>query len=121
LPLAVLTGLALAAPGPVAADGHRPRTAPHQTPAPPPLPPTVRGPVEPEPSAVPDLPADTLPQIAPPPRYRLLREGDAQCLAAQSAWLANLLDRERAQLAAAHPPPHSDGHKLFPSQWNSRA
>src|SRR5215207_7769171 len=96
LPLAVLTGLALALAGPAPADGHRP--------APPPLPPTDRGPIEPVAAG---LPTDSLPPL-PTPRYRLLREGDAQCRAVAAAWLANLLDREREQMAADHPP---DGHR----------
>src|SRR5438874_1065881 len=93
LPLAALTGLALALAGPALAGDH---------PAPP-LPPTVPGPIEPDVAALPAVSSDTVGAIMPPPHYRLLRECDAQCLAARSAWLGNLLDRERQQMAVDHP------------------
>jgi hypothetical protein len=104
LPLAVLTGLALALPGPASADWRRSRPAPEPTP--PNLPATERGSVEPTPTALPATPAADLPPIYfPEPHYRLLREAEAQCLAVRFAWLANLLDKEREQMAKAHPPP----------------
>jgi hypothetical protein len=98
LPLAALTGLSLALAGlgrPAElgqrADGCRTDA---------PLPPAVPGPTEPDAAS---LPADVPPPLAAPPRYRLLREGDTQCRAVRSASLANLLDREREQLARDHP------------------
>jgi hypothetical protein len=101
LPLAALTGLALALAGPAVAD----------TPADLlPLPQTVRGPIEPD---LAHLPTESLPPFAPIPRYRLLREGDVQCRSTAAATVANLLDRERAQMATDHPP---GGHvkAIFP-------
>jgi hypothetical protein len=106
LPLAVLTGLALALPGAASADWHRPRPATPPEPTPPSLPATERGSVEPTPSALPATPVGELPPIYfPQPHYRLLREADAECGAVRFASLANMLDKERAQMAAAHPPP----------------
>jgi hypothetical protein len=106
LSLAVLTGLALALPGPAAADWHRPRPAQPAAPTPPDLPATEPGSVEPTPSGLPATPAGDLPPIYfPQPHYRLLREADAECLAVRFASLANLLDKEREQMAKAHPPP----------------
>jgi hypothetical protein len=106
LSLAVLTGLALALPGPASADWRRSRPAPAPEPTPPNLPATDRGSVEPTPTALPATPAAELPPIYfPEPHYRLLREAEAQCLAVRFAWLANLLDKEREQMAKAHPPP----------------
>src|SRR5581483_3243841 len=88
---AVLTGLALALPGSAAAD-------------PPCLPPAERGSAEPDAATLPAAAVDDLlPVAAANPNYRLLRERDAQCLAAKAAWLANLLDQEREEMAAAHP------------------
>jgi hypothetical protein len=70
------------------------------------LPATDRGSVEPTPSVLPATPVGELPPIySPQPHYRLLREADAECGAARFASLANMLDKERAQMAAAHPPP----------------
>jgi hypothetical protein len=106
LSLAVLTGLALALPGTASADWHRPRSAPPSDPTPPNLPATEAGSVEPTPASLPATPVADLPPIYfPQPHYRLLREADAECLAVRFASLANLLDKERAQMAAAHPPP----------------
>jgi len=106
LSLAVLTGLALALPGPASADWRRSRPAPAPEPTPPNLPATDRGSVEPTPAGLPGTPAADLPPIYfPEPHYRLLREADAQCLAVRFAWLANLLDKEREQMAKAHPLP----------------
>src|SRR5947208_2296257 len=90
LPLAALTGVALALAGPARADG---------CPTDPPLPPAVPGPIGPDAAT---LPADVPPPVAAPPRYRLLREGDTQCRAARAASIANLLDREREQMARDH-------------------
>jgi hypothetical protein len=93
LPLAALTGLALALAGSASGGDH---------PAPS-LPPTVPGPIEPDAASLPTVSSDAVGAITSS-RYRLLREGDAQCLAVKSAWLANLLDRERQQMAVDHPP-----------------
>jgi hypothetical protein len=105
LPLAVLTGLALALPGAASADWRRPCTPAPSDPPPPNLPATERGSVEPTTASIPDSPFTDLPPIYfPQPHYRKLREADAECLAVRCASSANLLDKERAQTAAAHPP-----------------
>lgn len=91
LPLAALTGLALALAGPASADGCR---------TDPPLPPAVPGPIEPDAAT---LPAAPEPPVEPSHRYRLLREGDTQCRAVRAASVANLLDREHEQMARDHP------------------
>jgi hypothetical protein len=105
--LTVLTGLALALPGSSSADWHRPRhTIGPPEPAAPDLPFAAPGNAEPDATALPSAGADTLPSIAAArPGYRLLREADAQCLAARNASSANLLDKERAQMTSAHPAP----------------
>jgi hypothetical protein len=105
--LTVLTGLVLALPGTLSADWHRPRySVGPPEPPPPELPPTERGNTEPDAATLPPTGVDSLPPIvAGRPGYRLLREADAQCLAVRHASIANLLDKERAQMAAAHPPP----------------
>jgi hypothetical protein len=99
LPLAALTGLSLA----LAALGHPAELGQHadgcRTDSPP-LPPAVPGPIEPD---VASLPPDLPQAVTSPPRYRLLHEGDTQCRAVRSASIANLLDREREQMARAHP------------------
>src|SRR5690349_19255252 len=101
-PLGLLTGLALLLPAPARPGEHHKPPAP-AAPAPPPAPPPVpRGSTEPDANALPAVAPDALLPAGPVPRYRLLREPDAQCLAAQYAWLANLLDQERAALAAEH-------------------
>jgi hypothetical protein len=92
--LAALIGLAIALAEPALAGDHRP----------PPLPPAVPGPIEPDAAALPPVSSDTVGAISPPHRYRNLRECDAQCLAVGSASLANMLDRERQQMAVDHPP-----------------
>jgi hypothetical protein len=92
--LAVLTGLVLALAGPVSADGRR---------ACPGLPIIERGTAEPDADSLPQTSFELLPPVAPPANYRGLREAEVQCLAAKAAATANLLDREREQLAAAHP------------------
>jgi outer membrane protein TolC len=79
-----------------------------------------RGSTEPDANALPAVAPDALPPAGPVPRYRLLREPDAQCLAAQYAWLANLLDQERAALAAEHAPPKSGLCQLLPGQRHAR-
>jgi hypothetical protein len=94
LPLAALTVLALALAGPASADDHRP----------PPLPPAVPGPIEPDAAALPSVSADSVGAVSGPHRYRLLREGDAQCRAVATSSVANMLDRERQQMMVDHPP-----------------
>jgi hypothetical protein len=106
--LGLLTGLAVLVPGPARAGG--PSKAPPPAAPAPPL--TPRGSAEVEAAAVPAVSADTLPLPAAA-HYRLLRELDVQCLAARSATLANLLDQERAEVAARHPPPKSGVGKLL--------
>jgi hypothetical protein len=105
--LTVLTGLVLALPGTLSADWHRPRhSVGPPEPPPPGLPPTERGNSEPDAAKLPSTGVESLPPIvAGRPGYRLLREADAQCLAVCHASIANLLDKERAQMAAAHPSP----------------
>src|SRR4051794_27622850 len=94
LPLAALTGLALALAGSASAGDH----------CPPPLPPAVPGPIEPQAATLPAVSSDTVLFGLQSRRYRLLHEGDAQCLAVGAASLANMLDREREQMSVDHPP-----------------
>jgi hypothetical protein len=105
LPLAVLTGLALALPGSARADGRRCSVPAPPEPNPPNLPATERGNVEPTAGDLPSLPFEAFPPLVPPsPRYRRLREADAECLAVRFSSQANMLDKERAQMETAHPP-----------------
>lgn len=104
LPMAVLTGLTFALAGSALADGPMPQLRPAGSfaVAEPPL--TPPGDAEPSVNSLPTTASDAVPQIAGAAQYRLFREGDAQCRAARAAWLANLLDRERAHLMKEHPP-----------------
>jgi hypothetical protein len=106
--LAVLTGLALALPGTAQAGTHRTSAPPPPEPNPPSLTVIERGNAEPTLAGLPQTAADSIPPIiATPPRYRQLREAEAECLSVRFSLTANMLDKERAQMAAAHPPPGS--------------
>ncbi len=116
-PLGLLTALAILLAGPAAPAQH---CAPDL--AAPELPCVPRGSAEPDAAALPAVAPDSLPPAAPPHRYRRLRECDTQCLAARHSSAANLLDRERAELAAAHPGGEACGlQKFLPCHWDARA
>ena len=91
----VRAGLVLALTGPASADCPRP--------SPPPLPPTVRGAIEPEVGSLPAVAAESLPPFLPPLRYRLLREGDAPCRAAEAASVTRDLESITGELLALQP------------------
>src|SRR5262245_37200781 len=99
-----LAVLLVALAGSAAHGGWRQPSACADSPAPPPLPFVPRGSAEPDLASLPTTPPPDLEPLATAgPRYRQLRPGECQCLAVQFSSLANLLERERAELVASRP------------------
>jgi hypothetical protein len=117
--LVAALALALLA-APVGATGDRPgKSCPASAPAE--LPPTTRGPIEPDAAALPAAPAGAFAALDSA-RYRRLTVRECQCRAVQFAPLAGTLARERQELAAAHPCCERPiVHSLLPCHCDDRA